>query len=129
VIPDFAYNSSFALEPSFYEAPVPPNQEARAYQHGGVEYSIVRDNSLIADEPGVGKTPQGVMISNAVEAKRTLVIPPSSIVLNWEREVWRWSTIPNVKTYPVLKSSDGISSEAHFVIVPYALAWICAGTM
>jgi SWI/SNF-related matrix-associated actin-dependent regulator 1 of chromatin subfamily A len=122
VIPDFAYNSSFALEPSFYEAPVPPNQEARAYQHGGVEYSIVRDNSLIADEPGVGKTPQGVMISNAVEAKRTLVIPPSSIVLNWEREVWRWSTIPNVKTYPVLKSSDGISSEAHFVIVPYALA-------
>ncbi len=95
--------------------------DARQYQHAGVEYAIQRDNCLVADEPGVGKTPQGVMISNAIGAKRTLVVPPASIVLNWEREIWRWSTLENVSTYPVLKSSDGISSEAQYVIVPYSL--------
>ncbi len=46
---------------------------------------------------------------------------PASLRLNWEREIWAWSTIPNVSTYPVLKSSDGVSLDANYVIISYAL--------
>lgn len=119
---DYQVEASRALKPSFYWAPTPPGVEARDYQFAGVEYQINRDNGIFGDEPGVGKTPQGIMLSNAIEAKRTLVLPPASLILNWEREIWKWSNIPNVKTYTVTKSKDGISNEAHYVILSYSMA-------
>lgn len=121
---DFDILASRAVEPFFYRAPWPENPagyEPKLYQHAAVEYSIARNNSLIGDAPGVGKTPECVLISNAIGAKFTLVICPASLRFNWEREIWRWSTIPNVKTYVVEKSRDGISHDHHYVIVSYAL--------
>ena len=76
---------------------------------------------LFGDAPGLGKTAECIMLGNAIEAQRTLVVCPASLRLNWEREIWAWSTIPNVTTYPVLKSRDGISPDHHYVITSYAL--------
>ena len=91
------------------------------YQLAGVEYALGRDHCLIGDAPGVGKTAEAIMLSNAIEAEYTLVICPASLRLNWEREIWAWSTIPNVQTYPVLKSKDGISERSNYVITSYNL--------
>lgn len=118
---DFAYERSWAIEPLWYEAPYPEWAEPRPYQHAAVEYALARPNCLIGDAPGVGKTAEGVLLSNAVQARRTLVVCPASLRLNWEREVWHWSTIPYVQTYPVLKARDGVSPEAHYVIISYDL--------
>ena len=116
---DFNIGRSWAVEPLYYEAPYPPNMSPRQYQHAGVEYALARDHAIIGDEPGLGKTCQGVLISNAIEARRTLVVCPASLRLNWEREVWMWSTVPNVKTHCVLKARDGIAPGAHYNILSY----------
>lgn len=86
-----------------------------------VEYCLARPHVLIGDEPGLGKTSECIMLSNAIEARRTLVVCPASLRLNWEREVWRWSTVENVQTYPVLAARDGVSPNAHYVIISYDL--------
>lgn len=113
--------ASWATEPSFYTAPSPPQMTPKPYQLAGVEYALARDHCLLGDEMGLGKSAQAVMIGNAIGAGRTLVVCPASLRLNWEREIWMWSTIENVLTYPVLKAKDGVSTQAHYVIVSYDL--------
>ena len=111
---------SWASRPVFYEAPYPANGYTPSpYQHAGVEYRIQRRHGVFGDAPGLGKTAECILTSNALEAKRTLVLCPASLRLNWEREIWMWSTIENVSTYPVLKSSDGISLKHDYVILSY----------
>ncbi len=116
---DYWVERSWAAEPLFYRAPHPPGTHPREYQHAAVEYALARPHALIGDAPGLGKTVEAVLLSNALAASRTLVVCPASLRLNWEREVWRWSTIPNVRTYPTLTARDGISPEAHYQIVSY----------
>jgi SWI/SNF-related matrix-associated actin-dependent regulator 1 of chromatin subfamily A len=121
---DYQVLRSWATEPDFYRAPVPVRDDKvfAPYQHAGVEYALTRDHAIVGDEPGVGKTAQGIGISNAIGAKKTLVICPASLRLNWEREIWTWSMQENVSTYPVMKASDGISTKADYVIISYDLA-------
>ncbi len=121
----FQEERSWAAKPLFYHAPEPPplpgQGKAREYQHAAVEYCLARDNALIGDSPGLGKTCEAILLSNAISARRTLVVCPASLRLNWEREVWRWSTIPNVETYPTLSARDGINPHAHYQIISYDL--------
>lgn len=120
---DYQIKRSRAVTPEFYRAPYPGQGSLKPheYQHAGAEYALARSHALIGDAPGVGKTLQGILISNAIEAEYTLVVCPASLRLNWEREIWRWSTIENVSTYPILKSRDGVSLKSNYVIVSYNL--------
>jgi SWI/SNF-related matrix-associated actin-dependent regulator 1 of chromatin subfamily A len=112
---------SWAEKERFYCAPHPGNVTPYDYQFAGVEYALARDHALIGDEPGLGKSCQSILISNAIGAKRTLVVCPASLRLNWEREVWLWSTLENVYTYPIMKSKDGVNFKADYVILSYDL--------
>lgn len=118
---DPRYLSSWAQDYSFYRAPAPDSVEPMPYQYAGVEYGITRDHRIYGDAPGLGKTAECILTSNAMEAGHTLVVCPASLRLNWEREIWRWSTIPNVSTYPVLKAKDGVSLHANYCIISYDL--------
>lgn len=118
---DSEVNASRATEALFYRAPHPDNMAPMAYQFAGVEYALRRKHCLIGDAPGLGKTAEAVLLSNAIEAEWNLVICPASLRLNWEREVWKWSMLPNVSTYPILKSGHGVSSTANYVILSYDL--------
>jgi len=122
---DFDVEASRATKPYFYRAPVPErlpnNMHVMEFQLAGAEYCVPRDNALIGDAPGLTKTAQSIIIGNAIAAKKTLVICPASLRLNWEREIWSWSTRPNVSTYPVLTAAYGISNQADYVIVSWAL--------
>jgi len=119
---DFQVLRSRATEPLFYHAPYPAEKVTpKQYQLAGVEYALGRNHMLFGDAPGLGKTAECIMLGNAIEAKHTLVVCPASLRLNWEREIWRWSTIENVTTYPILKSRDGVSPHANYTIISYAL--------
>lgn len=119
---EFAIEASRAEEPYFYRAPYAENADGftpMEFQYAGAEYILARNHGLLGDAPGLGKTLQAIMVSNAIEAKHTLVICPASLRLNWEREIWRWSTQTNVSTYPIMKAKDGVSLEAEWVITSY----------
>lgn len=120
---DYDVIASRATKPQFYEAPWPghPDFTPSQYQHAGVEYRINRRNGIFGDAPGVGKTAQCILTSNAIQAKRTLVVCPASLRLNWEREIWSWANVENVSTYPIMRAADGVSPEADYVIISYDL--------
>lgn len=118
---NFQYKSSWAKKPTFYNAPRPPGLVPMPFQEAGVEYLLPRRNGLLGDQPGLGKTIQSILLSNAMESKYNLVICPASLRLNWEREIWKWSTTEDVSTYPILKASDGVSFVSNYVIISYNL--------
>lgn len=114
---------SRAVKPSWFRSPYAEwtGKVLKEYQHAGVEYSVSRDNSIIGDAPGLGKTAQAICIGNTIEAKSTLVVCPASLRGNWCREIGMWSTVPRVTTYPIYKARDGVSLEANYVVVSYDL--------
>lgn len=118
---DFDVAASRATKPLFYRAPHPEGVTPYEFQHAGVEYHLARDHALFGDAPGLGKTAECILLGNAIRALHTLVICPASLRLNWEREIWAWSTIPGLSTYPILKGSDGVSHLAHYVITSYSM--------
>jgi|TARA_Y100000310_G_scaffold132889_2_gene131856 SNF2 family DNA or RNA helicase len=93
----------------------------RRYQLAGAEYVLSRDHAMLGDAPGLGKSCEALLVDNAIESGRTLIVCPASLRLNWEREVWMWSMVPNVRTYTVLRAADGVSPQADFVIISYDL--------
>jgi len=118
---DFDIQMSRATEPLFYRAPHNPKMIPMEYQLAGVEYAISREHMLFGDAPGLGKTAEALMLGNAIEAKKTLIVCPASLRLNWAREIGMWSTIPEPSVYTVLKSKDGVSLQHDFVVISYAL--------
>lgn len=56
------------------------------YQLEGIEYGMNHRRLIIGDEPGLGKTLQSIGIVNAACAFPCLVICPSSLKINWQRE-------------------------------------------
>jgi len=93
----------------------------KEYQYSGVEFLLERNHGLFGDAPGLGKTAECILLDNAIEAEHTIVVCPASLRLNWQREVWAWSTQDNVSTYPILKGSDGVSLRANYLITSYAM--------
>jgi len=61
------------------------------YQTQGVAYALEKKRLIIADQPGLGKTAQAIATVVAAEAFPSLVIAPSSLKINWQREWHMWS--------------------------------------
>lgn len=118
---EYTIARSRALEPLFFRAPCPPQLTPRQYQLAGVEFALARPHCLIGDAPGVGKTAQAILISNALGARRTLVVCPASLRKNWVEEIERWSTVPNVRVSEISKGTKGVSLEHDYVVISYDL--------
>lgn len=65
--------------------------ELRGYQSFGAKYIIHQQNTIIGDEMGLGKTIQAlaamVHLKNTENASHFMIVVPSSIVINWTREI------------------------------------------
>ena len=61
------------------------------YQREGIEFGLKHKRILIGDEPGLGKTLQSIGIVNTAQAYPCLVICPSSLKINWQREFEKFS--------------------------------------
>lgn len=72
----------------------------RSYQLFGVKYILHQRYVLLGDEMGLGKTVQAIAAMTHVAADRELhhflVVCPASVIVNWEREIQKFSSI---KTY------------------------------
>ena len=60
--------------------------EPYEYQREGICFGLEHKRIIIGDEPGLGKTLQSIGIVDTANAYPCLVICPSSLKINWQRE-------------------------------------------
>ena len=65
--------------------------EPYPYQREGIIYGLDRKRLIIGDEPGLGKTLQSIGIVDTAGAYPCLVICPSSLKINWQREFGKFT--------------------------------------
>ena len=117
-----AIESSWAPSTSF-RARVPDGEELWPFQQADVEYALRRQNTLIADAPGLGKTPIAIAYANETQARRVLVICPANIRLQWVKNIRRWSTMEwPYHICPILHGKNGVHPTAAWTVVSYDLA-------
>lgn len=63
------------------------------YQKAGIDFLCKVKHALLADEQGLGKTIQVIGMMNIIKPKRTLIICPASLKLNWQEELDRWGDL------------------------------------
>lgn len=101
---------------------VPADEELAPFQKADVEYALRRQNALIGDVPGLGKTPVAIAIANEQRAKRILVICPANIRLQWVKSIRRWTTMAfPYDVYPILHGKHGVHPTAEWNVVSYDL--------
>jgi SWI/SNF-related matrix-associated actin-dependent regulator 1 of chromatin subfamily A len=131
------------------EIPAPAGLAYYEYQKAGVQFLDTHANSLLADDPGLGKTIQVCGLLNLrPEIRSVLIVCPCSVKYVWARELARWLTDgPRtvgiagtaldasaeilVCNYDLLRKFDAllksrrydllVLDEAHFIKTPKAL--------
>ena len=57
------------------------------HQIDGVKFLLTRNGCILADDMGLGKTYQAIIAALEAGAERILIVCPSSVKINWEREI------------------------------------------
>jgi len=95
--------------------PVPEGLEYYPFQRAGIDYAIKTKNTLIADEMGLGKTIQAIGVINYEKPKRILAIVPSTMKLNWKKELKKWL----VNSYSICLVDGEPDYEKDIIIINY----------
>jgi SWI/SNF-related matrix-associated actin-dependent regulator 1 of chromatin subfamily A len=89
------------------------NRPPLSHQKEAIEKLVSSKRFILADDMGLGKTTSTVIAALETEVKRTLIICPASLKINWEREIKNYT---DRSTY----ICDGKNYEdADFVIINY----------
>ena len=86
------------------------------YQKAGILYASERDDTLIADSPGLGKTIQGIGIINHLGLVSGVIVCPATLKLNWLKEMTKWLADKSL-TVGVAYGDD--IPDTDFVIINY----------
>lgn len=107
---------SDVVEGEITGATLEPFPSLRHYQREGVAFLIRNESALLADEMGLGKTVQAAValevVLRADPTRRALVVCPSSLRLNWERELSHWA--PQLAIRRVRGNRE--DREAHYLL-------------
>lgn len=74
----------------------------RSYQAFGTRYIIHQKNTLLGDEMGLGKTMQAIAAMVALKAEgkhHFMVVCPASVLVNWCREIQKFSSLEVSKVH------------------------------
>jgi SWI/SNF-related matrix-associated actin-dependent regulator 1 of chromatin subfamily A len=82
------------------------------HQEGGIKFLVKNQGCILADDMGLGKTYQSIVAALECEAERVLIICPSSLKINWMREIQNF-------TDDVAIISGREWTNARFVIINY----------
>lgn len=88
------------------------------FQSAGVSFIDLHNGRvLIADEMGLGKTIQALAwLQLHPESRPVVIITPSSLKINWEREIYKWMSDPNVE---ILSGESPYPPEKEIIIINY----------
>ena len=70
--------------------PAPPGLNYLPYQKAGIAYALQHKDTLIGDEPGLGKTIASLGFINITRPHTVLVIAPATLAYNWKVEAEKW---------------------------------------
>lgn len=107
-----------------YDLPwLPPLPELDPHQRAGLEWVLRRKRSYLAHAPGAGKTAQAILAACLSRGSgQALFIVPPSLVLNWEREIWKvteWLGVyPTIGIVPSSARRDQMAWRADFIVCP-----------
>lgn len=94
-----SYKADTAFEPPIPQVLKDAGIGPFPFQKAGVEYALMRKDTLIGDQPGLGKTIQAILTGNATgilneeePVSSVLVVVPASLKENWRREWEKWQT-------------------------------------
>jgi SNF2 family DNA or RNA helicase len=108
---------------SYANIKVPADKELWPFQKASIAYALERKHCLIADEPGLGKTPIAIAFANEIRAENVLVLCPASIRLQWAKRIWEWSTMwPKERPHVLLHGRNGTHPTAKWTVASYDLA-------
>lgn len=100
--------------------------ELRPYQCSGVYVLSQMKKAILADDMGLGKTVQGIAwaLGKRMPDRGTLVVCPSSVKLNWKRELERARPGDSVTVIdgPVV-NTGGLFGTPDWIIVNYERLW------
>ena len=63
------------------------NKTLYSHQKEGIKFLLSRNSSILADDMGLGKSIQSIIAALESGAERILVVCPSSVKINWKREI------------------------------------------
>lgn len=78
------------------------NCDLRRYQEWGVRYILHQGRVLLGDEMGLGKTVQAIAAMVSLKntgATHFVVVCPASVLINWCREIQKFSDLKTVKVH------------------------------
>lgn len=78
------------------------NATLRSYQTFGVKYIVHQKRTLLGDEMGLGKTMQAIASMCALKAEgkyHFMVVCPASVLINWCREIEKFSNLGVTKIH------------------------------
>jgi superfamily II DNA or RNA helicase len=103
----------------------------RPYQEDGLSWlrfiHDIRSGGVLADDMGLGKTVQTIALLLAIKGKqkkiRTLIVAPTSVVRNWEREIARFGPSLTVLMWHGADrwDSEDTARDTDILITSYAL--------
>lgn len=86
------------------------------YQKAGILYAAERDDTLIGDSPGLGKTIQAIGLINHLNLRSGVIVCPATLKLNWLKEMMKWLVD---KDLTVGIAYGGDIPDTDFVIINY----------
>jgi len=102
------------------DIPVPEGLSYFNFQKAGINYISDKDNVLLADSMGLGKSIQIVGLINFIEQKsqlsKILIVCPSSVKINWKRELNKW--LVNKRKIIVIRNKE-VNQDADIYVVNY----------
>jgi SWI/SNF-related matrix-associated actin-dependent regulator 1 of chromatin subfamily A len=102
------------------DIPAPPGLTYLPYQKAGVAYALQRKDTLIGDEPGLGKTIQALGFINKTKPKNVIVVAPVTLAFNWKLEAEKWLIDPYEIFIPKTGADEIPATEnGLFVITNY----------
>jgi len=100
------------------DVPKPLGLEYFPYQKAAIGFCSTRSATLIADEPGLGKSIEALGCINKDDSiKNVLVVCPASLRINWLREAEKWM-VRKFK-YFVIEDNQPPPIDSSFVICNY----------
>lgn len=103
------------------EIPAPEGLTYLPYQKAGIAFASGRENTLIADQPGLGKTIQALgVINNDPSIRKALIVCPASLKINWKRESEKW-LVEKRNIFIVKDGKEFAPPDADIVIINYDL--------